>query len=81
MAAADGRPGPAIPTIVGPTGAGKSAIALWLARRHPLVVISADSRQIYRHFDIGTAKPTPAERASVPHRGVDVVEPTERYSA
>jgi tRNA dimethylallyltransferase len=70
-----------IPTIVGPTSAGKSAIAIWLARRHPLVVISADSRQVYRRFDIGTAKPSVSERASVPHRGIDVVDPTERCSA
>jgi tRNA dimethylallyltransferase len=70
-----------IRTIVGPTAAGKSAIAMWLARHRPLVVISADSRQVYRHFDVGTAKPSPAERASVPHRGVDVAEPSERWSA
>jgi tRNA dimethylallyltransferase len=68
-------------TVVGPTAAGKSAIAMWLARHHPLVIISADSRQIYRRFDVGTAKPTVAERASVQHRGIDVTEPTERCSA
>jgi tRNA dimethylallyltransferase len=45
------------------------------------VIISADSRQIYRRFDVGTAKPTPSERARVPHRGVDVADPTDRYSA
>lgn len=70
-----------VPTIVGPTAAGKSAIALWLAERFPLVVISADSRQVYRGFDVGTAKPTPAEQAAVPHRGIDIIEPTERSSA
>jgi tRNA dimethylallyltransferase len=68
-------------TIVGPTAAGKSAIAMWLADRHPLIVISADSRQVYRRFDVGTAKPTAAERASVQHRGVDVADPAERCSA
>lgn len=68
-------------TIVGPTAAGKSAIAIWLARHHPLVIISADSRQVYRRFDIGTAKPSAADRASVPHRGIDVTDPTERCSA
>lgn len=52
-----------------------------LAARVPLTIVSADSRQIYRGFDIGTAKPTPAERRAAPHRGVDLVEPTERYSA
>lgn len=66
---------------MGPTAAGKSAIAMWLARRHPLVIISADSRQVYRRFDIGTAKPSAAEQASVQHRGIDVAAPTERYSA
>ncbi len=67
--------------ICGPTGAGKSALALRLAERHGLTIVSADSRQIYRHFDIGTAKPTPAERARVPHAGVDVADPGERWSA
>jgi len=70
-----------IPVICGPTGAGKSAIALRLAQRVPTTIIVADSRQIYRRFDIGTAKPNDAERAAVCHRGIDVAEPTERYSA
>ena len=70
-----------IPVICGPTAAGKSAIALWLAERQPTTIIVADSRQIYRRFDVGTAKPSFAEIASVPHRGIDIVEPTERYSA
>jgi tRNA dimethylallyltransferase len=74
-------PIPAVRTILGPTAAGKSAIAMWLARRYPLVVISADSRQVYRGFDIGTAKPSPADQTAVPHRGIDVAEPTERCSA
>lgn len=52
-----------------------------LAARIGALVISADSRQVYRHFDIGTAKPTPDDRARVQHRGVDVIDPTERYSA
>lgn len=67
--------------IAGPTGAGKSALALALARAHGARILSADSRQIYRRFDIGTAKPTAADRAAVPHAGVDVAEPTERWSA
>ena len=71
----------AIPVICGPTGAGKSAVGLWLAARFPGTSVVADSRQIYRAFDIGTAKPTTAERALTPHRGVDVVDPAERYSA
>jgi tRNA dimethylallyltransferase len=67
--------------LCGPTAAGKTAIALWLAERQPSVIVSADSRQVYRGFDIGTAKPTPDELARVPHRGIDVAEPTMRYSA
>ena len=54
---------------------------MWLARRYPVLVVSADSRQVYRRFDIGTAKPSPAERAWVPHRGIDIIEPTQRCSA
>jgi tRNA dimethylallyltransferase len=54
---------------------------MWLGSRYPLVLISADSRQVYRRFDIGTAKPSAADRANVPHRGIDVAEPTERFSA
>lgn len=67
--------------IVGPTAAGKSALALALAERLGLSIVSADSRQVYRSFDIGTAKPTAAEQALVPHYGLDVVHPTERFSA
>jgi tRNA dimethylallyltransferase len=67
--------------ICGPTGAGKSALAMALARVHAATIISADSRQIYCGFDIGTAKPTRREQREVPHRGIDVCEPTERYSA
>ena len=67
--------------IAGPTAAGKSAIALALAERHGAALVSADSRQIYQRFDIGTAKPSPEERARVLHHGIDVVPPTERYSA
>jgi len=52
-----------------------------LAERVPVVIISADSRQVYRSFDIGTAKPSAAERERVPHEGIDVVDPATRYSA
>jgi len=72
---------PLIPVICGPTAAGKSDIALQLTQRRTATIIVADSRQIYRGFDIGTAKPTASERAAVPHRGIDVAGPTERYSA
>lgn len=67
--------------ICGPTGAGKSALAMQLAESFGAVIVSADSRQIYRGFDIGTAKPTAADQARVTHRGIDIAEPTERYSA
>jgi len=67
--------------IVGPTAVGKTAVALALAARWPLEVVSADSRQVYRRLDIGTAKPTRKERARVTHHGLDLVDPGTRYSA
>jgi tRNA dimethylallyltransferase len=67
--------------ICGPTGAGKSALALALAERLGLTILAADSRQVYRDFDIGTAKPTATERARVPHEGIDLADPAARYSA
>jgi tRNA dimethylallyltransferase len=67
--------------VAGPTAAGKSALALALAQAHGGVIVSADSRQVYREFDIGTGKPTVAERAAVPHDLVDVADPTETYTA
>lgn len=70
-----------IRVICGPTGAGKSALAMRLAARRAVTIVSADSRQVYRGFDVGTAKPAPAELAAVPHAGIDVADPTERYSA
>ncbi len=70
-----------VPVIVGPTGIGKTAVALALARHWPLEIISADSRQIYRGLDVGTAKPTSRQRAEVLHHLLDVVRPGERYSA
>ena len=66
--------------IVGPTTVGKSEFALHLAQHFPIEIISADSRQVYRYMDIGTNKPTPAERESVPHHVIDVVEPDEDFS-
>ena len=54
---------------------------MWLAEREPTTIISADSRQVYRGFDVGTAKPTAEERARVPHLGIDIAQPTERFSA
>ncbi|GAC1515139.1 MAG: tRNA (adenosine(37)-N6)-dimethylallyltransferase MiaA [Gemmatimonadaceae bacterium] len=67
--------------ICGPTAAGKSTLALRLAERFGATIVSADSRQIYIGFDVGTAKPSVSDRARVPHRGIDVVLPTDRYSA
>ena len=67
--------------ICGPTAAGKSSIAMTLAERTGALLISADSRQVYRGFDFGTAKPSRADQSSVAHRGIDVIEPTARYSA
>jgi tRNA dimethylallyltransferase len=70
-----------IRVICGPTAAGKTPLAVWLAQRADATIVSADSRQIYRGFDIGTAKPSLDEREAVPHRGIDVLDPTERASA
>jgi tRNA dimethylallyltransferase len=70
-----------VPVLVGPTAIGKTAVALALASHLPIEVISADSRQIYRRLDLGTAKPTRRERQLVPHHGLDLVDPGERYSA
>jgi len=73
--------GARVPVIVGPTAVGKTATALELAAHLAIEVVSADSRQIYRRLDIGTAKPTRRERKRVPHHGLDLVEPGQRYSA
>jgi tRNA dimethylallyltransferase len=66
---------------MGPTASGKSALAAALARRFPVEIVSVDSAQVYRGMDVGTAKPTAAERASVPHHLIDILDPTEAYSA
>ncbi len=67
--------------ICGPTAAGKSYVALRAAEQADATIISADSRQLYRGFDVGTAKPSAAEQLAVPHRGIDILDPTERASA
>ena len=72
---------PLVPVIVGPTAVGKTAVAAELAKQRRFTVISADARQVYRRLDIGTAKPPLALRAAVPHLGIDLIEPGERYSA
>jgi tRNA dimethylallyltransferase len=73
--------GDRVPVLVGPTAVGKTAVALALSAHWPVEVVSADSRQVYRRLDIGTAKPSRREQARVPHHGLDVVEPGSRYSA
>lgn len=67
-------------SIVGPTAIGKSGIALELARQLDGEIVNADSRQVYRRMDIGTAKPTAEERAPVPHHLFDIIEPDEDFS-
>ncbi len=68
-------------TIVGPTASGKTSVALDVAAAVGGEIVSADSRQIYRHMDIGTAKPTDAERSRARHHLIDILEPSERYDA
>jgi tRNA dimethylallyltransferase len=67
--------------ITGATATGKTALAIDVAQRINCEIISMDSRQVYRGMDIGTAKPTAAERAAVVHYGLDLISPAERYSA
>lgn len=67
--------------LLGPTGVGKTSASILLAKGLDTEIISADSMQIYRHMDIGTAKPSEAERAGIRHHMIDVVEPSEAYSA
>jgi tRNA dimethylallyltransferase len=72
---------PALVAVVGPTASGKSALGVWLAERLGGEVIACDSTQLYRGFDIGTAKPSQAERHGVPHHLLDVLSPTEEATA
>lgn len=72
---------PAALALLGPTGTGKTALAIQVARRLDAEVVSMDSRSVFRGMDVGTAKPTVAERAGVPHWGIDLAEPSERFSA
>lgn len=71
----------AIACLLGPTASGKTAAALAFAARHPSEIISVDSALVYRGMDIGTAKPTPAERALAPHHLIDIRDPAQAYSA
>ena len=67
--------------ILGPTASGKTALTLALAQQQPIEIISVDSALVYRGMDIGTAKPSRAEQAVCPHHLIDLIEPTEAYSA
>lgn len=67
--------------IIGPTASGKTTLSLELARLVGGEILSADSRQVYRHLDIGTAKPPPSERGDIPHHFIDLLEPDQMYSA
>ena len=71
---------PKLVVITGPTASGKTALGVALARRLGGEVVSADSMQIYRGMDIGTAKPTPEEMQGVPHHMIDIADPAENYS-
>ena len=70
------------PTIVilGPTGSGKTSVSIKIAKAINGEIISADSRAIYKGMDIGTAKPTKAEMQGIPHYGIDLVNPNERFT-
>jgi tRNA dimethylallyltransferase len=68
-----------LPALAGPTAVGKTAVALALGRRRAIEIVSADSMQVYRGLDAGTAKPSVEERRAVPHRLIDVADPSERY--
>jgi len=70
-----------LPSLVGATGSGKTKLACLVAERVDLEIVNADSRQIYRDLDVGTAKPSPAERARCAHHLLDAADPEETYSA
>ena len=75
------KPRPPLLVIAGPTASGKTSLALELAEHLPIKVISADSRQVYRGLDVGTAKPTPAERRCAPHYLIDIIDPGQVFDA
>ena len=67
--------------LAGPTASGKTEASLALARHWPIEIISMDSALVYRGMDVGTAKPSAEEQAAVPHHLIDLIEPTQAYSA
>lgn len=71
---------PPVACLMGPTGTGKTALALWLAARLPIEIVSVDSALVYRGMDIGTAKPDPFERCRVRHHLIDLCDPRDAYS-
>lgn len=81
MSAANARRTAAVPLILGPTGAGKTDLALRLAERHDLEIVSVDSAMVYRGMDIGTGKPPPPVLQRHPHHLVDILDPLQAYSA
>src|SRR5271165_6046710 len=76
-----GAPLPLLIVLLGPTASGKTALSLDLAKRFSGEIVSCDSVAVYREMEIGTAKPTPAERRQVPHHLIDVANPSEAFTA
>jgi tRNA dimethylallyltransferase len=70
-----------LPVVLGPTGSGKSDLSLYIARSIGAEIVNFDSVQVYRGFDVGTAKIPPAERQGVPHHLIDIVGPTDLFTA
>jgi tRNA dimethylallyltransferase len=81
MTAAGASKKPLVVAIMGPTASGKTAAALEVARRMPVEIVSVDSALVYRGMDVGTAKPSAAERAAAPHHLIDIIDPSQAYSA
>ncbi|MCF6290665.1 MAG: tRNA (adenosine(37)-N6)-dimethylallyltransferase MiaA [Desulfobacterales bacterium] len=67
--------------LAGPTGVGKTSLSLEIAEKYSAEIVGVDSMQVYRYMDIGTAKPTPAERARAPHHLIDFIDPADHYTA
>ena len=74
------RQDPSAIVILGPTGSGKTGVSIELAKALDGEIVSADSRAVYKGMDIGTAKPSEKERQGIPHWGIDLVDPNERFT-